>query len=193
MPCFAPLSVLTAYTIEALKHLDRRQFSVHRFIFLALGLGLSVNLLSQGLSSLALDPLRFIVGSESREEFLDRQLADGHYQAMQYIDSNLPPTAKILFLWEPRSYYCERQCLPDVVFDHFSQLAMEHGSADGIAQAIRRNQITHLLVNERWLSMGTHDELFTTSQRQLLEEFEEIYLQPVYERGGLYTLYEVEY
>jgi hypothetical protein len=193
LPCFAPLSILTAYAIEALKHLDTKRFSLHRFVYLALGLGLAVNLLSQGLSFLALDPLRFVAGAESREDFLDSRLADGHYQAMQYVNSSLPSTARILFLWEPRSYYCERQCLPDVVFDHFSELAREHGSTEGVVEALRRDEISHLLVNERWLSLGTHDALFTESQRQLLEELAQSYLQPVYRHDGLYTLYEVEY
>jgi hypothetical protein len=193
LPCFAPLSVLTAYTIDALKHLDTKQFSLQRFVFLALGLGLAMNLLTQGLSFLALDPLRVIVGAESREDFLNRQLADGHYEAMQFINTSLPSSARILFLWEPRSYYCERQCLPDVVFDHFSQLATEHGSTEGVVEALRRSEISHLLVNERWLSLGTHDALFTESQRQLLEELAQSYLQPVYRHDGLYTLYEVEY
>jgi hypothetical protein len=193
LPCFAPLSVLAAYTIEALRHLDRRQFSLQRFVLLALGLGLSVNLLTQGLSFLSLDPIRFISGVEPREDYLDRRLADGHYEAMRFINSSLPPTAKILFLWEPRSYYCDRLCLPDVVFDHFSQLATKHGSAQGIARALRTDEISHLLVNERWLSLGTEDELFSRSQRQLLEELMLRHLHPVYTHDGLYTLYEVEY
>jgi hypothetical protein len=193
LPCFAPLSILTAYTVDALRELDRRRFSLQRFVFLALGLGLSVNLLTQGLSFLSLDPLPFILGAESREAYLDRRLADGHYEATRYINSSLPSTAKILFLWEPRSYYCERQCLPDVVFDHFSQLAAGHGTAGGVARALRGEGISHLLVNERWLSLGTQDELFTRSQRQVLEELVQRYLHPVYTDDGLYTLYEVEY
>ncbi|HJX38117.1 MAG TPA: glycosyltransferase family 39 protein [Anaerolineae bacterium] len=193
LPCFAPLSVITAYVVDALKHLDRAQFSLQRFLLLAVALGLTVNLFSQGLSFLALDPLRFVVGAESREEFLSRQLADGHYEAMQYINASLPSSARILFLWEPRSYYCERHCLPDVVFDHFSQLAVQHGDAHHLTEALRGNEISHILVNERWLAMGTHEALFTAPQRHLLEELVQNHLQPVYRHDGLYTLYAVKY
>lgn len=193
LPCFAPLSVLTAYTIDALKELDRKQFSLHRFVLLAVGLGLAVNLLTQGLSFLALDPLRFALGAESRGQFLSRQLADGHYEAMQYINANLPSSARILFLWEPRSYYCQRYCLPDVVFDNFSQLAAEHEDADRLIEALRDDEISHVLVNERWLALGSSDSLFTNAHRQLFEKVVQSYLQPVYEHDGLYTLYAVEF
>jgi hypothetical protein len=193
LPCFVPLSVLAAYVVDALKQLDRKQFSLQRFVLLALGLGLAVNLVTQGLSFLALDPLRFIVGAESRQDILNRQLADGHYEVIQYINTALPPTTKILFFWEPRSYYCQRDCLPDVVFDHFSQLAVRSPDASYIADVLRSDGISHILVNERWLAMAGQDNLFTTTQRQVLEDLVARYLDPVYERDGLYTLYAVEY
>ena len=191
-PCFAPLSVLAAYAVEGLRQLDRPQFSLHRFVLLALGVGLILNVVSLGLSVVGRGPWPFIVGAESREQFLTRQLPDGHYDALEYVNTNLPSSAQVLFFWEPRSYYCQGHCLPDVVFDHFAQLALEHGDAAGIAQALRGQNITHILVNERWLAMGTHEALFTEEHRQLLRELESQYLQPVYFDEGFYTLYEIE-
>jgi hypothetical protein len=192
LPCFVPLSVLAAYVVDALKQLDRRQFSLQRFVLLALGLGLAVNLVTQGLSFLALDPLRFVVGAESRDDFLDRQLSDGHYEVMQYINTALPSTSKTLFFWEPRSYYCQRDCLPDVVFDHFSQLAAESPDASQLAGALRNDGISHVLVNERWLAMSDHDDLFTSTQRQLLGQLVEDHLQRVYVQEGLYSVYALK-
>jgi hypothetical protein len=192
LPCFAPLSILAAYVVHSLKELDRRTFSLQRFVLMAVGLGLAVNLVSQGLSFIGRDPLPFIVGGESREEYLKRQLLDGHYDALSYINTSLPSSATVLFLWEPRSYYCERQCLPDVVFDHFSQLALAHGSEEEIARGLQREGISHILVNERWLAMRTHEWLFTEDQRDLFYRFVDRYLTAVYSNDGLYTLYEVE-
>jgi hypothetical protein len=192
LPCFAPLSILAAYVVHGLKELDQRTFSLQRFVLMAVGLGLAVNLVSQGLSFIGRDPLPFIVGGESREEYLRRQLLDGHYDALSYIDTSLPSSATVLFLWEPRSYYCERQCLPDVVFDHFSQLALAYGSAEEIAQGLQREGISHILVNERWLAMRTHEWLFTDDQRELFHRFVDRHLTAVYSNDGLYTLYEVE-
>lgn len=191
LPCFAPLSILAAYAVDGLRQLDRPQFSLHRFVLLALGVGLILNVVSLGLSVVGYDPWPFIVGAESREQFLARQLPDGHYDALEYVNTSLPSSAQVLFFWEPRSYYCRGHCLPDVVFDHFSQLALEHGDAAGIARALRGQNITHILVNERWLAAGTHEGLFTEEHRQLLRELESQYLRPVYLDEGFYTLYEI--
>jgi hypothetical protein len=193
LPCFAPLSILAAYAVESLKQLDRKRFSLHRFVLMALAMGLVLNVLSLGLSVLGHDPWPFIVGAESREQFLKRQLPDGHYDALEYLNANLPSSAQVLFFWEPRSYYCQSHCLPDVVFDHFSQLAKEHGDVDAIARALIGRDITHILVNERWLAMGTHEDLFTEKHRNMLRELQNQHLQPVYVDEGLYTLYELEY
>jgi hypothetical protein len=192
LPCFAPLSILGAYIVDSLKELDRRMFSIQRFVLMAIVLGLSVNALSQGLSFVGHNPLPFIVGAESREAYLKRHLADGHYDALHQVNTALPPSATVAFLWEPRSYYCERRCLPDVMFDRFSQLALECESADQIAQSLEREGISHVLVNERWLALQTHESLFTKDQREIFNRLVERHLTPVYADDGLYTLYELQ-
>lgn len=193
LPCFAPLSILTAYTVESLRHLDRKAFSLHRFVLAAIGLGVIVNVISQGLSFVAHDPLPFIAGMESREEFLRRHLADGHYDALNYINSNLPSSARVLFFWEPRSYYCGDHCLPDVVFDHFSQLAAKYGNVDAIAAALQVEETSHILVNQRWLDLQNDKSPFTEEHRQLFIQFRDLYLERVYLDDQLYAIYEIDY
>jgi hypothetical protein len=192
LPCFAPLSILAAYVVYSLQELDRKAFSLQRFVLMAIAIGLGINLVSQGLAFVGDDPLPFIVGGESREAYLRRHLADGHYDALSQINNGLPSSAKVVFFWEPRSYYCERQCLPDVVFDRFSQLALTYDSAEEIAQALHREGISHVLVNERWLALRSHEELFTEDQRELFYLLVDHHLSPVYVDDGLYTLYEVQ-
>jgi hypothetical protein len=193
LPCFAPLSILTAYVVENLRPLERKSFSLQKFVLMTLGLGLAINILSQGLAFIVYDPLPFVVGLESREDFIKRRLADGHYDALNHINDNLPPSAKVLFLWEPRSYYCEDRCLPDVVFDHFSQSASEHGDVDGIVEALKREAISHILVNERWLNLQPESDLFTAEHRRLFDQFRDSYLQPIYLDDHLYEIYEIRY
>jgi hypothetical protein len=192
LPCFAPLSILAAYVVYSLQELDRKAFSLQRFVLMAIAIGLGINLVSQGLAFVGDDPLPFIVGGESREAYLRRHLADGHYDVLSQINSGLPSSAKVVFFWEPRSYYCERQCLPDVVFDRFSQLALTYDSAEEIAQALQREGISHVLVNERWLALRSHEELFTEDQRELFYRLVDHHLSPLYVDDGLYTLYEVQ-
>lgn len=193
LPCFAPLSILTAYAVDSLSQLDRNAFSLQRFVLMALGLGLSVNVVSQSLTFLAYAPLSFIVGMESRDDFLRRQLADGHYDALQVINTELPASANVLFFWEPRSYYCQHRCNPDVVFDHFSQLAATYGGPDEIAAALKAEQTSHILVNQRWLDSQSDDSPLTEEDHQLFIQFRDRYLEPIYVDPGLYELYKVEY
>jgi hypothetical protein len=159
----------------------------------AIGLGLIVNVISQGLSFVAHDPLPFIVGTESREGFLRRHLADGHYDALKYINSNLPSSARVLFFWEPRSYYCEDHCLPDVVFDRFSQLAAKYGDVDAIAAALQVEETSHILVNQRWLDLQSDKSPFTEEHHQLFIQFRNLYLEPAYLDDQLYAIYEIDY
>ncbi len=193
LPCFAPLSILGAYVVENLGQLDHRAFSLRRFVLMALGLGLVINVISQGLTFLIYDPLPFIVGMEGRQDFLKRQLGDGHYDALNYINTNLPPPAQVLFFWEPRSYYCENHCLPDVVFDRFSQLGSEHGEAQEILEALKREGISHILVNQRWLSLQRDGPLFTAEHRRLFNQVKDLYLKPTYLDDQLYAIYEIDY
>jgi len=193
LPCFAPLSILTAYVVENLSQLDRKAFSVQRFVLMALALGLSANVMSQGLTFLVHDPLPFIVGMESKDDYLRRQLADGHYDILDLINGELAGSAQVLFFWEPRSYYCEDRCRPDVVFDHFSQLAAAHGDADAIAVALQREHISHILVNQRWLRLQSDSPPFTAQHRQLFNQFRDRYLEPVHVDPGLYAIYEIHY
>lgn len=193
LPCFVPLSILTAYVVDNLSQLDRKVFSLRRFVLMAFIVGLAINIASQGLTFLIHDPLPFIVGMESREDFLKRHLADGHYGAMSYINTSLPDSARVLFFWEPRSYYCEGRCLPDVVFDHFSQLASQNRRAEEILGALERQGISHVLVNQRWLNLQRDDQLFTAEQSELFGQFRDLYLDPVYVDGQLYVIYEVDY
>ena len=191
LPCFAPLSILAAYVVEQLRQLDREAFSLHRFVIMALGLGLVVNAVSQALSFVHYDPLPFIVGGESREQFLQRMLPDGHYEALSYVNTNLQASARVLFLWEPRSYYCERSCLPDVVFDHFSQLAAENSTADQICESLRDQEVSYVLVNRRWLNVQAQDSLLKPAELELFGDFEQRCLVPLYVDDQLYALYEI--
>jgi len=80
-----------------------------------------------------------------------------------------------------------------VVFDHFSQLASDHGDVDAIAQALLRDRESHILVNQRWLDVQSDSSPFTTEHRQLFRQFRDRYLKPIYVDPGLYAIYEISY
>lgn len=65
------------------------------------------------------NPLPVVTGQESQQSYLRRQLG-GHYQAMEALEA-LPQSSEVIFLWEPRSYYCppEIHCQPDSLLDRW--------------------------------------------------------------------------
>jgi hypothetical protein len=72
-----------------------------------------------------------------------------YYPAMAYINQNLPPDAKVLFLGEPRTFYCERDSVAATVFDRnpFWEAAQEARSSEELFQRVRRSGITHIFVS----------------------------------------------
>ena len=86
-----------------------------------------------GLLTFKIDPLPYLAGLETREQYLTRRLGT-HYGTMQQLNDVLPAEAVVVFLWEPRSYYCQLDCRPDSILDAFSHLVYQYGSAEAIAR-----------------------------------------------------------
>jgi hypothetical protein len=65
---------------------------------------------------------------------------------MDYVNKDLPADSKILFLWEPRGYYCQPPALPDATLDNLAQLRAAHGSDAAALDALESGGFTHLLL-----------------------------------------------
>ncbi len=144
LPAFVALCPLLAWLLQATEQWDHPQFSTRRFLNLAIAFVLALVLLGQFSHWLTINPLPYLLGGESRDGYLLRRLGP-HYAAMQSINE-LPENAVVTFLWEPRSYYCQRDCRPDTILDKFGHLVYLHGDAAGIAQAWRTEGVTHVLL-----------------------------------------------
>ncbi|MCA9947410.1 MAG: glycosyltransferase family 39 protein, partial [Anaerolineales bacterium] len=147
LPAFVALSPVIAWIFDDLARWDHPQFSLRRFVRLVIILALAFNLVGQLLNWLPGVPLTYVAGNASRDEILTHWLGS-HYTAMQGINEQTPPDAIVLFLYEPRSYYCNRDCRPDSILDTFAHLEYLHNDANGIAQALRSEGVTHLLLFE---------------------------------------------
>lgn len=145
LPAFVVLCPVLAWLFEAVRAYDDPQFSLRRFLNIALGLVLTLALISQFLLWLPEAPWAYLLGDESREANLQRRLG-GHYQAIQWLNENLPDEAVVVFLWEPRSYYCDLDCRPDSILDRLGDLEYRYEDADGIAAAWQDDGVTHLLL-----------------------------------------------
>jgi hypothetical protein len=173
-PAFPALSIAAAAAMNFLSELDLTRFSLAGFTRLVTGLVLALTLTGQSLDLTALNPLPFLTGFESRDEFLSRRLTpDGYYAAMQGL-AKLPANDKVLFLWEPRSYYAKGavDVVPDALLDHFADLRFRYGDPSKIATALKDQGFTHILLNRSGLNyyLTTQYDPITRGDMAVLQE-----------------------
>jgi hypothetical protein len=125
-----------AYVYGELRTLDRPRFSLQQLIRLSVALVLAANLCAQCLYTLNRRPLPVLVGAESRDDYLARNLG-AHYAAMQLVNESVSPSERVLFLWEPRSYYSRVPTEPDAILDRWPWLVSRHdGAPPAVAAAV---------------------------------------------------------
>jgi hypothetical protein len=146
LPGFVALVPLFSEALLRLQTLDRPRFSLSAFVRMLVGVALAFNLIAQVLEVLRLNPFGYLVGYESRSAYLGRVLPNGHYQAMMKLEEVLPTSGRVLFLWEPRSYYCPRSAQPDAILDNWAHLMYLYDDADQVADYLRAEGFTHVLL-----------------------------------------------
>jgi hypothetical protein len=191
LPAFVALYPVLAWLYEALGRFDRPQFSLRRLTGMVIAVSLAASLLVQLMSWLPYQPWAYLTGSESRPEYLERALGN-HYRALGAIN-RLPAEATVTFLFEPRSYFCQRRCLPDSILDKLGHLEYRLGTAEAIAESWRAEGVTHVLL---WRG-GLEAQMEALARGgeplappEALDELTEQYLEPV-ETIGSYELYRL--
>ncbi|HYT53153.1 MAG TPA: phospholipid carrier-dependent glycosyltransferase [Verrucomicrobiae bacterium] len=100
----------------------------------------------------ATEPFGYLSGSESRDTYLERMLPE--YAAFRFINQTTAPAAKIYLLFVGRrGYYCERDYFHDggELPGYLLGVIRAAKSPDQIDEALKRKQITHLMVREELL------------------------------------------
>lgn len=144
IPTYPLFSLLTAYVIHRLPEFDREWFSLSGFFRLVLVMVLGIQTISMMTWREAYDPLPYLLGTESRTEYLVRHLnggwSPGYYNMMQVINETLPQDSKVGFVSpESRVYYCQR--------DYVQSPFWGARTAEEMAVAAARQGLTHLLVS----------------------------------------------
>lgn len=155
-PAFPILAIGAAIAFDRLREFDLAQFSLQRFMRLLTVIILGLTLLSYALAFVANNPFAFINGSVSRDSFLEGSLGD-YYGAAKFINTELPRNARLVTLWEPRSYYIHRAIQPDVILDLFEHRLSQTRDMETIALGWRNAGYTHLLLYRKGLN-----QLFTS-------------------------------
>ncbi|HUM70016.1 MAG TPA: hypothetical protein PLK31_14370, partial [Chloroflexota bacterium] len=192
LPALVALCPVLAWIIADLQRYDHPQFSLQRFINLVLAVVVLFQLVTQLGQWLQLNPAAFILGSESRDSYLERNL--GYlYVASQTMNETLPAQSVVQFMWEPRTYYCELDCRGDHILDKYTHLEYLHGSADQIAQALAAEGVTHLFIFEQGLAFlrDTESVGATPVDEAEYEQFITAHTRPVQQWDQVYTLVEL--
>jgi hypothetical protein len=191
LPAFAVLCAPVAFLFGELRELDTRALSMRRLIGMTVVLLLAANLCYQFLQTVRIAPLGVLVGEERREAFLQRNLG-AHYAAMELVNERVPEEGRVLFLWEPRSYYCRSLAQPDAILERWAWLRHRYdGDLGEIARALGSEGYTHVLLHRAGLEFMRASRIDPLSDEDLdaLDAFIATYLDREAMAGEAYGLY----
>ncbi len=144
LPAFPLLCLIAAFGLSRLAEWDRPTFRLSWLVRVIATLVLALTLATETYALLAGRPLAPLLGLETRDAYLLRRL--GAYQAaMVQINTDLPEGSRLLFLWEPRAYYCDHPALADATLDNLAQLRLVHDNAQEALNALAAEGIDHIL------------------------------------------------
>jgi hypothetical protein len=136
-------------------------------------------------------PLSYLNGNESRNSYLTRMLPE--YTSFQYVNRATATTAKIYLLFiGRRAYYCERDYFHDGgdLPGYLLGAVRAAENTDQIAQALKRKEITHLMVREDLLARFLTNNL-SRNQSTLWNEFAMNRLRLLF-RDGRHAVYQLD-
>lgn len=136
------------------------------------------------------NPVAYLFGDESREEYLTRALPD--YDAVRFANRTLPQDAKVMLMFTgDRGYYWEREF---VYGDRVGLFLKDylHRSPDALAlkSKFAGRGITHLFVNDSILERFSNDN-FKEAELMVLAGFFNTHTKRLYSSKG-YSIYELK-
>jgi len=136
-------------------------------------------------------PLPYVLGKETREAFLKRHLL--HYDAVEYINNNLPNDAMVftMFLGR-RGYYLNRDYKNESLFGMHSISNMVNSSDDEekFVEYIRSMKVTHILMRTGLANKYLKDNFSNKEVNRLLKLVKKYWIK-VYEKNG-YIVWDVQ-
>jgi 4-amino-4-deoxy-L-arabinose transferase-like glycosyltransferase len=185
-PAFPMFALGAALAIDRLDSFNLPHFSLQRFARLVIAIVLALTLFGEVLAFAGNGPLPYLVGAESRSQFIDSNLG-GYAQAFNFINERLPANVRVLELWEPRSYYIQRNTQPDAILDLLPHLVWQYGNADAIAATLRADGYTHVLLSRAGLDylLQTGYDPITSEDTQILQDLVTRHFVQVYGKTPL--------
>jgi hypothetical protein len=146
LPILPFLAILAAVGFDGLRGISIRRVRPGIIMGGLIGLVLVLTLAGSALAFVGNSPLPVILGFVPEEEYLASRLGV-HAWAMEQVN-HLDEGARVVLLWEARSYYCADhvRCEPDVFLERWWHLRQQGLDADGIAARWREQGMTHVLI-----------------------------------------------
>jgi len=191
---FGAVAAVSGLALDRLKALRLPWLSLDWLARAVVSLTLALLLFSSVTEFVHVNPLAVNLGVESRHDYLSRRLG-WYFPTIEYINDELPQNSVVLFLWEPRSYHCTGDCLPDALLDRWLHTIHIHGhDSEAIAAAWHADGITHVLLHRTGLNHIVERGLDPVTPRDLevLEDLKTQHLRLLEDFGSAYELYTME-
>ena len=189
MPIYPMLALLTTYTIATWETKWKKLL-----VAITLGVTFFLNLYWVLIYTAKVDPIGFIIGKESRHDFLCRHLPS--YPVFEYVNHNLPQGARIMFLYGGQhgndGYYLDRDYYYDSGYlGHTTkQILKTSSSPEEVRNAFIHMGITHFFI--KWpLLYIDFSSSFPEEKLLLFKNFCQKYLHLEFKQRGSY-LYRLQ-
>ena len=192
-PLFPLLALAAAVGVAGLQEIDSNNFKLSWIVRVIVALTLALTLVGFGTQAARQRPVETLLGLRSNKSTLVDQLG-WHQVAIEAINE-LPNEPQVLFLWEPRSFYCRADCRPDALLDRWWHLRQQMDTPEEIAARWQSEGVTHVLLYrvgmEATRAEGLPDPL-TAADRLALLQLIENHLVEIEDLGNVYQLYALE-
>lgn len=190
LPVLPNLSLLASAAIVGLAAQPFWQRTARALAKGLIGGMLTVTLIYSVILFFDVHPLAVILGTESKESFLQREVTD--YSAKQFIQANFPLQARVFMLWDARGYYCDDRCIPDLRQQAWAQLTQPPANVSSVAARLREMGVTHLMFSiedAEYRLIQKNGQLHLDAVRFFRDEFQPACTQELYQDEWV-TLYE---
>jgi 4-amino-4-deoxy-L-arabinose transferase-like glycosyltransferase len=196
-PIIPPLVILSVYGIKKMVDLSWRSFSLKSqkigiiFVFGILCFCLSINAIYIFGQFREIEPFSFLNGTVSRDEYIEKYRPE--YAAMRYINENLPPDAKVLFIHlGNRGYYCDREYLFDMQrgVSTLHQIVKNSSLPQDVVSELKRRDISYLLIRDDLFKYWVKNN-FDGRETAILDHLFKNYIKMIFFSKG-YGLYQLE-
>ncbi len=197
-PIIPPLVILSIFgvrkIVDSVSRLDNRYSRNLGFavVFLIVSFSLWLNARYIFTQYKYVDPFSYLSGTVSREQYIERYRRE--YPVLRYINKNLHPNAKMLFIhMGKRGYYCDREYVLDMSLNKsmLHQLVRKSNRPEDILQGFISEGLTHLLIRydifDRWVK-----STFAEKEQELLKAFFNRHVKLLYFKSG-YGVSRLEY